>query len=264
MSHAPPSRLELGDINVELIERGTGVPLVFLHSGEGLAFCDPFLSLMSASYRVIAPSHPGFGHTDLPAPYRAIDDLAYFYLDLFDHLKLRDAILVGASFGGWIAAEIAIRSTAHLSHLVLTGALGVRHSEDEVAVEIQDIFTQHPDDVARKSYVDPDKWRRNADDLSDDELGVIARNRESLALFGWMPYMYNPLLKRWLHRIRIPTLVLWGERDDIVSSDYGRAYAGAIPGARFEIIKGAAHHAAVEQHAQFAAAVARFASLASS
>ncbi|MFN0299776.1 MAG: alpha/beta fold hydrolase [Burkholderiales bacterium] len=262
MSPAPASRLKLGDINVELIERGTGVPLVFLHSGEGLVFCDPFLSRMSASYRVIAPSHPGFGHTDLPTPYRAIDDLAYFYLDLFDHLKLRDAILVGASFGGWIAAEIAIRSTAHLSHLVLADAFGIRVSGDELAVEIQDIFTLHPDDVERRSFVDPAKWRRSVAALSDDDLGVIARNRESLARFGWMPYMYNPLLKRWLHRIRIPTLVLWGERDGIVSSEYGRAYAGAIPGARFEIIKDAAHHAAVEQHAQFAAAVARFASLA--
>ncbi|MSP96712.1 MAG: alpha/beta hydrolase [Betaproteobacteria bacterium] len=262
MSIALPSQRKLGDINVEIIEHGSGVPLVFLHAGEGLSFCEPLFAHLANACRVIAASHPGFGHTDLPASYRAIDDLAYFYLDLFDALQLRDAILVGTSFGGWIAAEIAIRSTAHLARLVLADAVGIRVSQDETAVEIEDIFTLHPDDVERRSFADPAKWRRTPDALSDDELGVMARNRESHALFGWMPYMYNPLLKRWLRRIRIPTLVLWGERDGIASTDYGRAYAGAIPGARFEIIPDAAHHVPIEQPERFAAAVLRFASLA--
>ncbi len=261
MATALPSQRKLGDINVEITECGTGVPLVFLHSGEGLSFCDPLFEHLAKACRVIAPSHPGFGHTDLPDTFRAIDDLAYFYLDLFDALQLRDAILVGSSFGGWIAAEIAIRSTAHLSRLVLADAFGIRVSQDETAVEIEDIFTLHPQEAERRSFVAPANWRRAPEVLSDDELGVIARNRESLALFGWMPYMYNPLLKRWLHRIRIPTMVLWGERDGIASTDYGRAYAGAIPGARFEIIKDAAHHAPIEQPERFAAAVVRFASL---
>ncbi len=263
MSTASPSLIKLGEINVEIAEHGAGVPLVFLHSGEGLAFCDPLFTHLAKACRVVVPSHPGFGNTDLPASFRAIDDLAYFYLDLFDALKLRDAMLVGTSFGGWVAAEIAIRSTAHLSRLVLADAFGIRVSQDETAVEIEDIFTLHPDDAERRSYVDPARWRRGAAALTDDELGVIARNRESLALFGWMPYMVNPLLKRWLHRIRIPTLVLWGERDGIASTDYGRAYASAIPGARFEIIKDAAHHAPIEQPERFAAAVMRFAPLAS-
>lgn len=262
MSITSRSLRKLGDLNIEITECGTGVPLVFLHAGEGLAFCEPLFAKLAKVCRVIAPSHPGFGHTDLPASFRTIDDLAYFYLDLFDTLQLRDAVLVGTSFGGWIAAEIAIRSTAHLSRLVLADAVGIRVSQDETAVEIEDIFTLHPDDVERRSLVEPAKWRRAVDTLSDDELGVIARNRESLALFGWMPYMYNPLLKRWLHRIRIPTLVLWGEQDGIVSTDYGRAYASAIPDARFEIIQDAAHHAPIEQHERFAAALMRFASLA--
>lgn len=257
------SSLKLGDLNVEIIDRGAGRPVVFLHPGDGLAGSAPFLDRMSASCRVIAPSHPGFGHSDLPARFRAIDDLAYFYLDLFDALKLRDAVLVGESFGGWIAAEIAIRSTAHLSRLVLADALGVRVSQDETAVDVQDIFTLHPDEVDKRAYVDPAKWKRSPDELSDDELFVMARNRESLALFGWSPYMYNPLLMRWLHRIGIPTLVLWGEQDGIVSADYGRAYAAAIPGARFELVKGAAHHPHVERPSRFAEAIAKFAGIAS-
>lgn len=262
MASIQQSSLKLGDINVEIAESGSGRPVVFLHSGDGLANCDPFIERLASSCRVIAPSHPGFGHTDMPPQYHAIDDLAYFYLDLFAQMKLKDAILVGASFGGWVAAEIAIRSCAHISRLVLVDAVGIRNSKDETAVDIQDVFTLHPDEAARRAYVEPAKWKKGPDACTDDELFVIARNRESLALFGWSPYMYNPLLKRWLHRIGVPTLVLWGEQDGIVSPDYGRAYADAIPGARFELIKGASHHPQVEQPAAVAGAVAKFAGIA--
>ena len=72
--------------------------------------------------------------------------------------------------------------------------------------------------------------------LPETELAGIARGREAFARFGWKPYMHNPRLKRWLHRIDIPTLLLWGERDGIVSTAYGEAWRAAIPGARMEII----------------------------
>ena len=261
MASIQQSTLGLGGINVEIAESGTGRPVVFLHSGDGLAHCEPFLGRMASACRVIAPSHPGFGHSDLPAQFHAIDDLAYFYLDLFAQMKLQQAVLVGASFGGWIAAEIAIRSTANISHLVLVDAVGIRHSKDETAVEIQDIFTLHPEELDRRAYVEPARWKKGPDACTDDELFVMARNRESLALFGWSPYMYNPLLARWLHRIGVPTMVLWGEKDGIVSPDYGRAYAAAIPGARFDLIRGAAHHPAVEQPEAVASAVAKFAGI---
>ena len=253
--------VKLGDINVEIIDRGKGRPLVFLHSAEGIAECEPFFSCIETSTRLIATSHPGFGRTDLPAPFCTIDDLAYFYLDLFDKLQLRDAILVGASFGGWIAAEIAVRSTAHLSHLILVDALGIRVSKDETEVEIQDVFTLHPVELERRKFVDPAKWKRNHSELSDDVLSIIARNRESSALFGWSPYMYNPLLMRWLHRINVPTLVLWGEHDGIASVDYGRSYAAAIPDARFDLVPDAAHLPHLEQPARFATLVAQFAGI---
>jgi pimeloyl-ACP methyl ester carboxylesterase len=83
--------------------------------------------------------------------------------------------------------------------------------------------------------------------MSDDELIVHARNRDALCLYGWRPYMYNPQLRRWLRRIAVPTLVLWGAGDRVVMPAYGRAYADAIPGARFELIEGAGHHPEIEQ-----------------
>jgi pimeloyl-ACP methyl ester carboxylesterase len=94
--------------------------------------------------------------------------------------------------------------------------------------------------------------------MSDGELVVRARNWDALCLYGWHPYMYNPQLKRWLRRIRVPTLVLWGASDGVVTPAYGRAYAGLIPGARFELIPEAGHHPEIEQAETFADAVVRF------
>ena len=87
--------------------------------------------------------------------------------------------------------------------------------------------------------------------MPDEALVAHARNREALCLYAWHPYMYNPQLPRWLGRIDVPTLLLWGESDGVVGPDYGRAYAGMILGARFEPIAGAGHHPEIEQPEAF-------------
>ena len=94
--------------------------------------------------------------------------------------------------------------------------------------------------------------------MTDDELVVYHREWESLSLYGWRPYMYNPKLRSWLKRISVPTLVLWGESDGIVAPAYGRAYAASIPGARFEPIAGAGHHPHIEQPEAFVDRLAAF------
>ncbi|HEX9462894.1 MAG TPA: alpha/beta fold hydrolase [Alphaproteobacteria bacterium] len=255
------AKLTVGALSIELIDRGRGRPIVFLHPGDGLDPQAPVLDRLAARGRLIAPYHPGFGHSDLPGDYNSVDDLAYFYLDLFDQLDISDAVLVGVSLGGWIAAEIAVRSTARISQLVLANPVGIRTAKDETVVEIADVFTLPPAEVERRAYAEPAKWVRGFDQMSDDEIFVVARNREAYCLFAWSPYMHNPGLRRWLHRIRIPTLVLRGERDGLTAPDYGRAYAAAIPGARFETLPGAGHYPHVERPDEFAASVARFAGL---
>ena len=94
--------------------------------------------------------------------------------------------------------------------------------------------------------------------MEDDDIAAHARSWEALCLYAWQPYLYNPQLKRWLARIAVPTLVLWGEEDGIVKPDYGRAYAGLIPGARFETIGRAGHAPHIEQPDDFVKRVAGF------
>src|SRR4029077_1632801 len=104
---------------IEVRKAGRGQPLVFLHPGMGLFGADSFLAALSNHFGVIAPSHPGFGLSELPDWMSTVDDLAYQYLDFLEEHDLRDVILVGSSFGGWIAAEIAVKSTDRIGCVVL-------------------------------------------------------------------------------------------------------------------------------------------------
>ena len=104
--------------------RGGGGTLVVLHGASG-ANVLPFMQQLAQKFDVIAPEHPGFGELDTPDWLDNIHDLAYFYLDVLDELKLKDVNLVGLSFGGWIAAELAVRNTQRLASLTLCGAAGL-------------------------------------------------------------------------------------------------------------------------------------------
>src|ERR1700720_1192079 len=112
-------RIEIPGISVEALIAGSGPPLLFLHGGDYVAQNRPLLDRLAQRFRVIAPRHPGFGTTPRSAWFRSVGDIAYLYLDLLDRLDLHQATLVGSSFGGWLALEIAVRSTARIAHLVL-------------------------------------------------------------------------------------------------------------------------------------------------
>src|SRR5919109_4315349 len=101
--------------SIELMRRGKGRPILFLHPHIGLHGSEPLIARLAQHAEVIVPSHPGYGHSDLPAGMSSVDDMAYLYLDLLEQLDLRDVTLVGASFGGWLAAEIATKSTERIS-----------------------------------------------------------------------------------------------------------------------------------------------------
>jgi pimeloyl-ACP methyl ester carboxylesterase len=165
--------------------------------------------------------------------------------------------LLGFSFGGWLAAEIAATCCHRLQRLILVDPLGIKLGDRE-SRDILDLFNAAPDEVQRCSWHDPAGRTPDFNAMSDDAIVVHARNRDALCLYGWQPFMYNPKLPRWLCRIAIPTLVLWGASDRVVTPDYGRAYSALIPGARFEVIEQAGHHPEIEQPAAFAASVSGF------
>jgi pimeloyl-ACP methyl ester carboxylesterase len=240
-----------------LVEHGEGQPLLFLHAGEGLMPQRPWLDLLARHYRVIAPSHPGWGNSPLIDGSGSVDDLAYLYLDLTKELALDDAVLVGACFGGWVAAEMMVRSTMCFSRLVLAAPLGIKlGGRDER--DIADMHALTRGDYLRLTWADPSKGEVDYTALPDSELAEIVRGREAFALYGWKPYMHNPRLRRWLHRIDIPTLLLWGDKDGIVTPVYGEGWRREIQDARMEVIPGAGHFPHWEQPQAFADRLSAF------
>jgi pimeloyl-ACP methyl ester carboxylesterase len=166
--------------------------------------------------------------------------------------------VVGSSLGGWIAAEMAVKCHDRFSGLVLVAPLGIKVGDRETR-DIPDIFALAPDEVARLQYRDPVRAAVDHSALSDDQLTVIARNREATALYAWEPYFHNPKLRQWLHRITLPTLLLWGADDRFVTAAYyGDAFRTAIPGARFETVVGAGHFPHIEEPGAFVERVSGF------
>src|SRR5712671_7881343 len=248
---AANASIDVNGSKLELIDRGRGRPILFLHPHIGLEPSAPVLAMLAAGGRLIAPSHPGFGRSELPSMLTTVDDLAYFYLDAMDALDLEQTLVVGVSFGAWIAAAIAIKSTARLSRLVLANPVGIKVGDRETR-DILDVFAMLEDEFNEKAFADPAVGQRDYRAMTDDEVMVVARNREAAALYAWSPYMHDPKLKGRLHRIRIPTLVLWGTADRLVGDAYGRAFCAAVPGGVFKTLAGAGHFPHIEQPRAFA------------
>src|SRR5215813_12178910 len=126
-----PGWLTVHSVRLEVVERGQGRPILWLHGEEGLDPDAPFLDLLAAQGHVLAPSHPGFGHSPEADEIETVDDLSYLYLDLLAAHDARQAIVVGASLGGWVAAEMAVKCSDRLAALVLVGPLGIKVGDRE-------------------------------------------------------------------------------------------------------------------------------------
>ena len=250
--------MSLRGVDVPLVRRGSGPPVLVFHGGEGPLDHLPFAESLSGNFETLYPTHPGFDGTPIPEHFDNLQDLIYLYLDLIDSLELRDAILMGFSMDGWLAAEIAGMNASRFSRLVLVDSVGIKPG-GPFDRDVADVFATAPDEHLRLAWHDSS----NAPDpagMTDEELQVVAADRVAHGLYTWEPYMHNPKLPRRLHRIDIPTLVIWGENDGIVTTSYGEAFRRLIPGAKMTVIPEAAHSPHIEQPHAFVTSVLEFVS----
>jgi pimeloyl-ACP methyl ester carboxylesterase len=240
---------------IRLMRGGQGAPLLFLHGGGGAPIWLPFMERLSQRFDVIVPEHPGYGGSDTPEWLDNVGDLAYFYLDVIEAMGLAEIHLVGTSLGGWIAAEIAVRSCAKLATLTLSSAVGIHVK----GVPKGDLFMWSREQLIRNLYHDPKLAEAIlAQPASDEMLMAYAKNQLASAKLGWHPRLYNPHLRKWLHRISVPTLLVWGDDDKLVPLPHGPAYAALIPGARLHVIEQCGHVPHVERAEEFVKTVADF------
>jgi pimeloyl-ACP methyl ester carboxylesterase len=261
------SLTRVGPFELEMLRIGAGRPILLIHGINPIDPNAPFLAKLAGNAEVIAPSHPGFGASPLPPDFDTMYDLVQLYLAVLDTIPSDDVTVIGFSFGGWIAAELAVLNPKRLGRLILVDPVGIKLGGREDR-DITHFFNTDPTELNRRSWHDPARrpngiyglgWQATISEaMTDQQMVTLARNWDSLCLFAWKPHMFNPQLKHWLHRISVPAKLVWGEADRIVTPDYGRAYAGLIPGAEFTIIANAGHHPELEQPEAFVTEVTEF------
>jgi pimeloyl-ACP methyl ester carboxylesterase len=252
--------MTVAGIELEVFDSGGPAdrsPILYLHAGRGFDPERRYVGLLAARHRLIAPSHPGFGRSSLPDWLDAVDDVSYVYLELAARLGLARAHVVGASIGGWIAAELAAKLPSWLDRLVLVAPVGVKLGPPD-RLDIPDIFAMPQERLHRLLHHDPEAMRVEPSQMSDDQLRIMARNSETLALLTWEPYMHNPKLRHRLQAVPAPTLFLRGAADGLVSAEYVAGYARLFPNARVETIAAAGHLPQLEQPEAFARQVLSF------
>ena len=249
--------IDIAGVNLECYEAGQGRATLYLHGGEGFAPEQPFVPLLAKSRRLIAPSHPGFGRSGLPDWLDQMDDIAYIHMELLDRLELFQVDMVACGVGGWIAGEMATKAPERFRRIALSGPVGVKVGRPD-RLDVPDVFAMPEKEVEKLLFHDPERFRFDPAAMSDEAVSVRLRNRETLALLSWEPYMHNPKLKQRLHRVRSPVLLLRGSGDGVVSSDYLAGYARLFADARTGSVARAGHLAHLEQPQDFAEAVLTF------
>jgi pimeloyl-ACP methyl ester carboxylesterase len=242
-----------------IMHGGDGPPFVYLHStlGESLRWLPPYQA-WARHFTVYVPTHPGFGQSGGFDEIDTVEDMAFHYVELFDALGLDEVILGGASLGGWIAAEFAVRWPERVRRLWLSACPGLWVDEEPLPDLSRDMA--EPDRLRRLLFHDPDGYmaRLIISDEADEQSRLDAYQALTvLARLMW-ERPYDPKLPRRLHRVSCPTLLLWGAQDRLVPPSYGEAYRRHLPQAELKVIPDCGHVAMFEQEAAFVEAVLNF------
>jgi pimeloyl-ACP methyl ester carboxylesterase len=237
---------------------GDGRPVIFLHGAGGLLW-DDFLDALARNYTVYAPEFPGTS----PGEYDAIKvlddwhDLVVYYAELIDELGVKDATLVGHSFGGMIAAEIAAASPHSIAKLVLLSPLGLWRDDAPIppwlsmnAAEMSEVFF-YDKEVAKRFMLTPETVATQPDLVLAATWALACAGK-----FTW-PIPDRGLRDR-LHRISAPTLLVWGDKDKLVSPVYATDFQAGIANSRLSLVPEAGHALIHEKHREAAKAVSDF------
>jgi pimeloyl-ACP methyl ester carboxylesterase len=242
-----PQIVKVRSIGVSLRRAGKGPPLLFLHGADGYSQWLPFFDALAERYELIVPEHPGFGASDDPPLIRSVSDMAMFYLDFLETLKLRDLHIIGHSLGGWIAAEILIRDRSRAKSLTLISSAGIRVE----GMPSGDLFIWNREELLRNVF-----YNQAYADIAlslqptDQQLDTMLKNRFTATKLGWQPRWYNPDLEKWLHRITLPALILWGDEDKIMPPEYAGLWRERLPDARLVMIEKCGHVPQVEKSSE--------------
>jgi pimeloyl-ACP methyl ester carboxylesterase len=231
-----------GQFRTVVRSAGHGDALLFLHGAGGSHGWPPFLEALTQSFRVIAPEHPGFGRSEGLELLDDVVDLALYYTELLDAFGLDEPYIVGHSLGGMIGAEVAAIAPERVDKLVMIAPVGLWLDDHPVL----DFFVATPEELAAALFHDPSS--AVAQELlalpSDPEAqleAVLERTKNLSAAGKFLWPIPDKGLKKRIHRIVAPTLLLWGASDRLVPPIYGEAFLNFIDRAQLTVFQGASH-----------------------
>ena len=247
-----------GMFQAHLLQGGSGEPLLFLHGAGGLHEGE-YLDLLAQRFTVYAPWHPGFGASEGSEHIDDIIDLALYCHDLMDELGLESAHVVGHSMGGMLAAELAALCPHRVRRLVLANPVGLWRDDEPVL----DFFTLSPEQLLPYTWHDPEseaaKIAYPVPETKEERVEQAYQRIQALATaskFLWP--IPDRGLRRRIHRIQSPTLIIWGESDRLVPPSYAEDFRSQIKDARVTILPECGHQPMLEKRDEFVSLVAAF------
>lgn len=247
--------LDVGGRRTQFLRGGSGTPLLYLHTGIGETSWLPFHQALSRRFDVIAPAHPGFALSANDDQLERIDDLVFHYLDLLDELHLDRVHIIGASIGGWIAAELALRYPQRIDHLVLVDAAGLASSPAHPGPLFDSLDAQA---LRSLLFHDPDSFASELLFPEVDEPGKIGLVARAFSPVGWSGDLNAQRFERHLTRIANPTLIIWGANDALYPAQTAERFREGIANSSVYLIEKCGHLPMFEQESRFVNAVTRF------
>jgi pimeloyl-ACP methyl ester carboxylesterase len=255
MSQSVTLNLLSETLPLAISDQGAGQAYLVLHGGAGPASVGGLAEALAKTARAIVPTHPGYAGQPRPDWFRRVEDLVCANLALLERLDLKDVVVVGNSIGGWIAAELALRFSPRIRSIVLVNACGIDPGSGNPS--IVNPMSVPPAERAALAFHDPKRFASAPQ--TPEALAAMAANQKASMTYAGEPFMHDPGLRERLAQIRIPTLLLWGANDRIVTPAYGQRFASSIPNARFELVHEAGHFPQIERLDAVLALVERFA-----
>ena len=262
MSSATEKVLNIRDglFTTKVLVGGNGPPLVFLHDAFGVSW-DSFLEDLSRSFTVYAPLHPGLNEPEDIRNLYSLWDLVLYHYEVFDALGLQSPAVIGHSYGGMVAAEIAATNPDRVSKLILMDSLGFWMDDHPVT----DWTAMPPEDVIKASFYDPEGEVAKAATAEPEEVEAkqdhIVGTTWALACTGRFIWpIPDKGLKHRIHRVKAPTMVVWGKNDGIIDPVYAQEFVKRIENApvQVKLVDKASHLPHLEQREQVVGLVKEF------
>ncbi len=247
-----------GGVDLTLIKGGSGKPLLIFHDELGYTGWMAWNERLAQERTLVIPLQPGFGKTPRLDWVRDFRDLASFYARMIREMRLDPVDVIGFSAGGWIAAEIAAADPRLLRSMVLVAPLGIRPRQGEILNFIGMTIRSHLRATVADPVDSPEFGKIYGGEMTPETFEAFEDARAETTRLGWEPFMHSHTLPYRLRGVRVPALLVWGNRDGVVPRGVIDGYGEALEGASVAEIEGAGHRPEIEKSAEFVGAVKNF------